>query len=300
MIHHTAAASDYTTDYETAKSKVRATQNYHMDTRGWCDIGYHFMVSAGGHIFEGRKYSMSGLPKGAHDGCNADSFGFTPMGYFHSPYNHSFTSTIQNALYNVIAWRMPTGWSPYGSGTYCSKTVGRVDGHRKVGSTACPGDIIFAQIGSDYFGGTVRNGIASRRSCGSTSKTARDVDNTSSGFSASSDWATGSSGTEKYGTDYRWRATAAVSDPAQWSTSLNTSATWNVRAWWPSGDNRSPTAPYIVTHGSGTTTVHVNQQVNGGKWNLLGSWSMGGSVNVKLSCWTGTGYVVMADAIRWD
>src|SRR5688500_12146651 len=58
IIHHTAASSGYTTDYEQGKAKMRGTQNYHMDSNGWCDIGYHFMVTAGGHIFEAREGSM--------------------------------------------------------------------------------------------------------------------------------------------------------------------------------------------------------------------------------------------------
>ncbi|MFN7139548.1 MAG: fibronectin type III domain-containing protein, partial [Limisphaerales bacterium] len=166
IIHHTAGPSDYTTDYETAKVRMRSNQNYHMDNNGWCDIGYHFLVSAGGHIFEGRAGSMgasSGWKKGAHDGCNNNSMGFTALGYFHPNYNHSFTTAMQNALYNVIAWRMPSGWSPYGSGTYCSTTVGTLDGHRKVKATACPGDVIWAHIGTNYSGGNARNGVASRR-----------------------------------------------------------------------------------------------------------------------------------------
>lgn len=134
----------------------------------------------------------------------------------------------------------------------------------------------------------------------STGKTARVVDNSSAGFSVIGTWATASSAADKYGADYRYHSTAAVSEPAEWSTALNTSATWNVRAWWPAGTNRSATAPYIVTHAAGTTTVNKNQQGAGGVWNLLGSWSMSGTVNVKLSCWTTTGYVVMADAIQWD
>ena len=135
---------------------------------------------------------------------------------------------------------------------------------------------------------------------GTGSKTARNVDNTSGGFSVVGTWATGSSSTDKLGTDYRFHSTAPISEPAQWTTSLNVSATWNVKAWWPAGANRSTTAPYIVSHGGGTTTVNKNQQINGGSWQLLGSWSMSGSVDVKLSCWTGTGFVVVADGIRWD
>src|SRR5687768_3501798 len=61
IIHHTAGPGDFTTNYETAKSKVRGVQNLHMDGNGWCDIAYHFMVSNGGHIFEGREGAMTTL-----------------------------------------------------------------------------------------------------------------------------------------------------------------------------------------------------------------------------------------------
>ena len=297
IIHHTASSSDYTTDYATAQSKVRGVQNYHMDVNGWCDIGYHWLVSAGGHIFEGRSGSMSGLPRGAHDGCNTDSFGFNVMGYYHSPYNQTFTAAAQDSLYDVIAWRMPSGWSPYGSGTYCGNTVGKLDGHRKVLATACPGDIIWAHIGTSYTGGNARNGVASRR----TPSTSLIVDNAGAGFSIVGAWSTGSSSTDKYGADYRYHSTEAVSEPATWTTTLGSTKTWSVYAWWPQGSNRSTTAPYIVYHDAGSTTVNKNQQANGGAWNLLGSWTMSaGTAQTKLSCWTTTGFVVVADAVKWQ
>lgn len=122
------------------------------------------------------------------------------------------------------------------------------------------------------------------------------LDNTSAGFSVTGTWATGSSATDKYGADYRYHSTAAVSEPAQWSVNVGTAGTYKVYAWWPAGTNRSASAPYIMPNG---TTVNVNQQANGGKWNLLGSASVGtGAQATKLSCWAGTGYIVVADAVR--
>jgi N-acetyl-anhydromuramyl-L-alanine amidase AmpD len=132
---------------------------------------------------------------------------------------------------------------------------------------------------------------------GGVGKTAVIKDNTAATYTGT--WATGSSATDKYGADYRYHSTAPISEPAQWLATLNTSASWNVRAWWPQGANRSATAGYIVTHGAGTTTVSKNQQANGGSWQLLGTWSMG-TGKVQLSCWTTSGFIVVADAIKWD
>lgn len=123
------------------------------------------------------------------------------------------------------------------------------------------------------------------------------VDNNTSSFAASSNWSTGTSAADKYGTDYRYRSTAAVSDAAQWTANISTAGTYTISAWWSQGSNRSASAPYVLPSG---TTVKVNQQTNGGKWNSLGSESLStGNRVTKLSCWTTTGYVVLADAIKY-
>ncbi|MFN7141170.1 MAG: N-acetylmuramoyl-L-alanine amidase, partial [Limisphaerales bacterium] len=104
IIHHTAGASDFnTTGLENSKTIVRGVQNLHMDSNGWCDIAYHFLVDKHGNIFEGRSGSMSSLPKGSHDGHNLNSFGFTLLGYFHPPYNHQAPWAMRDAIYDVIA-----------------------------------------------------------------------------------------------------------------------------------------------------------------------------------------------------
>jgi hypothetical protein len=126
------------------------------------------------------------------------------------------------------------------------------------------------------------------------------VDNANAGFSASANWWTGSSSTDKYGADYKCRSTEAISDPANWNVSLGSSGTYTVYAWWPAGANRPPSVPYIVYYSGGSTSIYVNQQASGGQWNTLTSQSMAsGSNNVKLSCWTTTGYTCIADAIKW-
>ena len=74
-----------------------------------------------------------------------------------------------------------------------------------------------------------------------------------------------------------------------------------IDAWWNSATNRSTTAPFIITNASGTqlATVHANQQINGGRWNALGTWSFPAGWNkVQLSRWTAAGYYVIADAIQ--
>lgn len=296
IIHHTANAGEFnTTSLNTSKANMRAIQNYHMDVRGWSDIGYHFLSDKLGNIFEGRHASMGSLPRGAHDGTNSNSFGFTWMGYFHTPYNQTPTTAQRNALYDVIAWRMPNGWSPYGSGTYNGKTVGRVDGHRSVNATACPGDLGWQFVGTNYNGGEARNAINSR--INSVNAQNYIIDNTSAGFSVTGSWATGTGASDKYGTNYRYKSTDPSSQPAQWALNITNAGTYDISAWWAAGTNRSAQAPYILPNGA---SAPRNQQANGGKWNLLGTQSLAaGSRNVKLSVWAPTGFVVIADAVKF-
>ncbi|EEF58561.1 hypothetical protein [Pedosphaera parvula] len=126
------------------------------------------------------------------------------------------------------------------------------------------------------------------------------VDNTSSGFSASANWATGTSSVDKYGSNYRYHSTQAVSDEATWTVNLAVGGSYAVYVWYPEGSNRSTTAPFIISTSSGTSTVQVNQQLTGGQWVKQGTFSMNSGANtVKLSCWTTAGSVVVADAVKW-
>ncbi len=126
------------------------------------------------------------------------------------------------------------------------------------------------------------------------------VDDASSDFSASDNWWVSTWSSEKYGSGYHVRSTEYVSDPARFKADLSRSDTFKVYAWWTSGSNRASSAPYIIYASDGSHTVHVNQQVNGGQWVLLGTYSMnsGYATRVALSCWTNSGTYVIADAIK--
>jgi hypothetical protein len=126
------------------------------------------------------------------------------------------------------------------------------------------------------------------------------VDNSNSGFSVVGTWSTGTTATDKFGTNYRFRNTQQISEPATWNGGVIGSGSYSVQAWWSQGANRSATAPYIVYHSAGSSAINVNQQINGGKWNALGTFNVNAGINqVKLSCWTTTGFVVIADGVRW-
>ena len=317
IIHHTASSSDFsTTSLADSAARMRSHQNYHMDSNGWCDLGYHFTVDKLGNIFEGRKNSMTTLIKGTHAGCgNTDTFGFTFLGYFHSPYNNVPPVAMRNAMYSVIAWRMPSGWTPYGTRTTYSGslngTAAKVDTHKWVGassgsgctSTSCPGDNIINPygLGSNFNAGEFRRSIATIRweAVGAVPNS-KFVDNESSGFTASSNWATSSSIEGYYGNNYHTRATWEGSDVATWTANLAVSGNYHVFARWTAHSNRDDTAGYYVDHAGGSTRVDVNQQENGGMYQFLGTYNFNaGNNTIRLSSWSATGQYVVADAVKF-
>ena len=302
VIHHTAGATDWdTTSQSTSITKVRAIQNLHMDVNGWADLGYHFLVDKLGNRFEGRAGSISSLPRGAHDSNNTNSMGFTLMGYCHTPYNHQPPTAARNAIYDLIAWKMPNPYTGFGGGSYNGNSnVGFLCGHRDVMATACPGDTFYPYIGTNLNAGEARLAVNSRITGGGAVEVI--VDNASSAFTASTSWFPGTSVAGYYGTNYHARATGSVSDAATFKGAIPSDGNWEVYIRHTAASNRATAAPVIVYHTGGSTTVNVNQTINNGVWISLGTYSMyqgSTATRVGVSCWTSSGAYVIADAVKY-
>jgi N-acetyl-anhydromuramyl-L-alanine amidase AmpD len=125
-------------------------------------------------------------------------------------------------------------------------------------------------------------------------------DSTKASVQASANWAVGANA-GYYGNNYYTAPTAAVSDPFVFSFYMAAAGTRTIDAWWVAASNRSTTAPFVIIDANGNNlgTVSVNQQLNGGQWNTLGTWSFPAGWNkVQLSRWTTSGFYVVADAIQ--
>jgi hyaluronate lyase len=84
---------------------------------------------------------------------------------------------------------------------------------------------------------------------------------------------------------------------------LTAAGPYNVYGRWTSDPNRAASVPFKITK-AGTTswTTSVNQQTNGGQWNLLGSYSLlsGTESNVTISNSVGVPGFVIADAVMFE
>lgn len=146
-IHHTATAEAGAADtWEDCAAAVRAIQDFHMNTNGWIDIGYNYLVCQTGAIFQGREDGNDRRDVvGAHDGFNEGSAGTGGLGYFHPPENQQPRSPLLDGFTDLFAWIAarqkidPDGISSYpGYGP-----LRTVYGHRDVKATACPGDHLY-------------------------------------------------------------------------------------------------------------------------------------------------------------
>lgn len=156
-IHHTAGSNNYTE--EQSAGIVRGIYQYHGVNLGWCDVGYHSLVDQYGNIFEGRYGGITKPVMGAHaGGFNENTWAISMMGDY---------STVQpsdaqiQSVGELAGWRLkvagidPTGTDVhYSEGTSYSKyaygqavTLPNIFAHRDVGTTTCPGDAGYAQMG---------------------------------------------------------------------------------------------------------------------------------------------------------
>jgi hypothetical protein len=77
------------------------------------------------------------------------------------------------------------------------------------------------------------------------------------------------------------------------------SGTYLVYARWVSGSNRASSVPIDVHSTTGTNTVKVNQQINGGQWVLLGTYSFSATTGATIVVRNAnTSGLVIADAVQ--
>jgi len=86
----------------------------------------------------------------------------------------------------------------------------------------------------------------------------------------------------------------------RFTPTLEHAGSYEVFAWWTTNANRATNVPFDINHSGGTTTVAVNQQLNGAQWRSLGVYNFAaGTAGNVLVRTTGTSGYVIADAVRF-
>jgi PKD repeat protein len=124
------------------------------------------------------------------------------------------------------------------------------------------------------------------------------VDNRSAVTSQTGTWSVSSS-PNPYGTDSVYGRSGAT---FTWYANLPQEGTYDVYMWWTQASNRSTSAPVTIQHSGGSNSININQQQNGGKWNLLGRYTFAktGSSFVRLSAPGASPITYSADAVKFN
>jgi hypothetical protein len=139
-IHHTETPTSSSAGFG---ARLRSIQAYHMDTRGWCDVGYHFLITENGQIWEGRP-----LPYiGAHvSNNNTGNIGISWVGCFHPGSCASMSTSDEPPQSMLDAGAALIGKLGKSHGIAINGTNVKPHRGHSGASTTCPGDNLAARI----------------------------------------------------------------------------------------------------------------------------------------------------------
>jgi N-acetylmuramoyl-L-alanine amidase/LGFP repeat len=140
FVHHTVNSNHYSRS--EGKAIVRSIHAYHTQSRGWCDIGYNFLIDKYGQTYIGRTGGPRRPVRGAHAGdYNTNSVGVSLIGNFEEVRP---SKRMKNALVRFIGWRLGTSYVPaHGKVRIEGTRFSRISGHRDADATACPGRYVY-------------------------------------------------------------------------------------------------------------------------------------------------------------
>lgn len=123
------------------------------------------------------------------------------------------------------------------------------------------------------------------------------IDNTDANTTRVGTWAV-SGAVDPYGDDSLWCRSPNCS--FTWRFTPDESGYYDVSMWWTEFTSRSTAAPVEIVSNDGTASLTVNQQADGGKWNLLGTYYFNAGVVYSVTVRTLTdNTTVCADAVRF-
>ncbi|XP_077538068.1 uncharacterized protein LOC144150119 [Haemaphysalis longicornis] len=148
FVHHTT--EDECLDFASCSAKMRYWQDFHMDTRGWDDLGYSFLIGGDGRVYVSRGWDRSGR----------HTFGYNDVALA-----VSFMGDFSRRLPSRAAL-----WSLYRL-IQCGLAQGKIHpsftlhGHRDSNcGTTCPGDALYMHIRQwPHYGGRFENRICPPR-----------------------------------------------------------------------------------------------------------------------------------------
>lgn len=140
IVHHTATPNSPDGSLAHAFALSRWIQRYHMDSRGWEDIGEQLTISRGGVVMEGRAGSLQAIQEnrlviGAQSyRNNRHTIGIENEGTYTA---EDPPDALWKALIRVCAWLCAA---------HALDPATAIVGHRDYNQTNCPGDVLYRRL----------------------------------------------------------------------------------------------------------------------------------------------------------
>ncbi|MBI4866142.1 MAG: N-acetylmuramoyl-L-alanine amidase [Candidatus Wallbacteria bacterium] len=110
---------------------IRGIQQFHMASRGWKDIAYHYLIAPDGTVYQGRPEGASG----SHSRPNRHKLGVCVLGNFNRG-EESVTPLARASLVRLLA---------YLAGKH-GISARAIYGHRDFNRTDCPGGALYGDL----------------------------------------------------------------------------------------------------------------------------------------------------------
>ena len=240
-------------------------------------------------------------------GCYGADSSYSPYGRSASlpvP-TYSFQASVPSGSYEVFEWH-----SVYATRTKAAvHRINHASGQASVTVDQSVGGGKWNSLGTYTFGSTAKvtvlandllkstNADAVRFVCRSSEpppSLETIVDNGKAGTSSVGTWAS-SGGPSPYGGSSLYSSAAG----AKYTFQAAVTGSAKVSLWWTTWPSRCTAVSVQIYSGSTLLdTVKVNQQANGGKWNVLGTYTFGGTAKVVLL--SAGGCTTCADAARFS
>ena len=126
VVHCTATRPDWWQG-KSAKQKTAEIRRWHVEDRGWSDIGYHYLIDRDGTVIEGRSLDRTGAHAKGH---NTGSVGIALFGGHggnaSDKFDDNFTEDQDRALRELI------------DSLKADHPITKIIGHNEVSNKACP------------------------------------------------------------------------------------------------------------------------------------------------------------------
>lgn len=148
FIHHTGSElkdlnGDAFMDRRDYEAIVRAIYHYHTVSRGWGDIGYHYLIDPLGNIYEGKAGGDKVVA--GHALChNNGSIGIAILGNYEE--NKLPTPALNSLIKLVNEKTKEHNIEPKGNSIFRGKIMPNILGHKDVMATACPGQNLYGAL----------------------------------------------------------------------------------------------------------------------------------------------------------